>query len=316
MAIGLFMKLDFEKRISAVRKFNRGFAKRIGLLQEGLLNSPYTLTEARILFEIGSHIDYTASDLSTELGFDPGHLSRILSRLENNGLLTKVRSETDGRQRFLHLTPKGKEVFQIMNTRADNEVARMLDVLSDEKQEKLLKAMDTIEDILFENNKEKQPYILRQHEPGDMGWIIYRHGVLYAREYGWDEEFEALVAKICGEFITNYTPKRERCWIAEMDGEIIGSVLLSQSKQSHEIAELHVLLVEPKARGMGLGTRLVEECIKFARRTGYRKITLWTYSALESARRIYEKTGFQLIAEEKRHDFGQNLTGQTWEFNL
>jgi DNA-binding MarR family transcriptional regulator/GNAT superfamily N-acetyltransferase len=309
------MKDNLEKRISDVRRFNRGFAKKIGLLQFGALNKPYTLTEARILFEIGTHSDFTASDLSNLLGLDAGHLSRILSRLEKLRLIKKIRSENDGRQRFLHLTVEGKEAFDLINSRANDKVAQMLNSLSEEEQKQLLGAMRVIGKLLLKNNQEKQPFILRQHEPGDMGWIVHRHGVLYAQEYGWNEEFEALVARICAEFISNYNPKRERCWIAEMDAEIIGSVFLTQSDDKY-VAKLRVLLVEPRARGLGLGTRLVEECIKFARRTGYRKITLWTYSALESARRIYEKTGFQLAAEEKRNDFGQNLTGQAWELIL
>lgn len=311
------MKKDLSERVSAVRKFNRGFAKRIGLLQEGLLESPYSLTEARILFEIGTHTDFTASHLSKELGLDGGHLSRILARLEKRGLIGKTRSEADGRQRFLRLTAKGKEAFELVNSRASDEVAVMLGALSDEEQKRILKAMEAIENLLLKNNNESpQTYILRQHEPGDMGWIVYRHGVLYAQEYGWNEEFEALVAQICADFLNNYNPKRERCWIAELDGEIIGSVFLSQSEDK-DTAKLRVLLVEPRARGMGIGKRLVEECIKFARRAGYKKITLWTYSVLESAGRIYEKSGFQIVSEEKRNDFGQKaLTSQIWELKL
>jgi DNA-binding MarR family transcriptional regulator/GNAT superfamily N-acetyltransferase len=309
------MKDDLRQRVSAVRRFNRGFVRKIGLLQEGLLDSPYSLTEARILFEIGSNTDLTASQLSKELGFDGGHLSRILARLEKRKLIEKIRSKTDGRQMFLRLTQKGEEGLDFLNRRADNEISQILDALSEEEQNRLLKSMEAIENLLLERSKSPQTYILRQHEPGDMGWIIYRHGVLYAEEYGWNEEFEALVAKICADFLSNYDPKRERCWMAEMDGEVVGSVFLAQTVDK-EIARLRVLLVEPKGRGTGLGTRLVEECIKFARRAGYRKITLWTYSVLESARRIYEKTGFQLVNEEKRHDYGHELTGQTWELNL
>jgi DNA-binding MarR family transcriptional regulator len=221
------MKQNLEERISAVRRFNRRYAKKIGLLREGLLESSYSLTEARILFEIGTHPAFTASDLSQSIGIDGGQLSRILSRLEKRALVKKVRSETDGRQRFLHLTAKGTEAFDLINNRADDEIAEMLGVLSEEEQKRLLKAMDAIEDILLKNNKSdksSQTYILRQHEPGDMGWIVYRHAVLYAQEYGWNEEFEALVSGICSEFLSNYNAKKERCWIAEMDGETVGSV--------------------------------------------------------------------------------------------
>ena len=312
------MKQSLEERVSAVRRFNRRFAKKIGLLQEGLLESPYSLTEARILFEIGSHPSFTASDLYQSTGIDAGQLSRILSRLEKRALIKKVRSETDGRQRFLHLTTKGTEAFDLINNRANDEIAEMLGVLSEEEQKRLLKAMDAIQDILLKNNKSgksSQTYILRQHEPGDLGWIVYRHGALYAQEHGWNEKFEALVSRICSEFLSNYNAKKERCWIAEMDGEMVGSVILAKSSEE-DVAKLRVFLIEPKARGFGLGTRLVEECIRFARRAGYRKITLRTYSLLTSARRIYEKTGFQIVSEETRNDFGHELTGQTWELIL
>jgi DNA-binding MarR family transcriptional regulator/GNAT superfamily N-acetyltransferase len=309
------MTESLSQRVSAMRRFNRGFAKRIGLLQEGLLESPYSLTEARILYEIGSNTDFTASDLSAAIGIDAGHLSRILSRLEKRELIEKLRSETDGRQRFLRLTQKGKEAFELVNNRADDEIAEILGALSEEQQKRLLKAMGTIESILLKNDKKSPIYVLRPYEAGDMGWIIHRHGILYAQEYGWNEEFEALVAKICAEFISHYNPKKERCWIAEMDGEIVGSVMVVQSDDKN-IAQLRVLLVEPKGRGLGLGSRLVQECINFARRAGYGKMTLRTYSALESARRIYEKTGFELVREEKRHDFGHDLTKQIWELIL
>lgn len=309
------MKRSLAERVAAVREFNRGFAKRIGLLQEGLLDSPYSLTEARVLFEVGSHTDYTASALSQELGLDAGHLSRMLSRLEKRGLLRKVRSESDGRQRFLHLTTRGRAAFDLLNDRANTEVERLLGVLTEEEQGRLLQAMRKIEGTLLKGGESRRTYVLRQHEPGDMGWIVHRHGVLYARAYGWNEEFEAMVARICADFLGNYNPKRERCWIAEMDGEIVGSVMLVQDGAA-DVARLRVLLVEPEARGLGLGARLVEECVKFARRCGYRRIRLWTYSALEAARRIYEKNGFEIVAEEKRRDFGRRLTGQTWELKL
>ncbi len=274
------------------------------------------------MFEIGTNTDFTASHLCRELGLDGGHLSRILAKLEKSGLLKKTPSETDARQRFLRLTQEGKEAFDLINSRADADISRMLDPLSEEEQKRVLKAMEVIENLLLKDRESsassssRQSYILRQHEPGDMGWIIYRHGVIYAQEYGWNEEFEALVAQICADFLNNYNPKRERCWIAEMDGEIIGSVFLSQGDET-ETAKLRVLLVEPRARGMGVGKRLVEECIKFARRAGYRRITLRTYSALAAAGRIYEKTGFRIVSEEKRNDFGQDaLTGQVWELEL
>lgn len=303
-----------EEKIAAVRQFNRFFTRQIGVLREGLLHSPYPLTDARILFELGHGSQMTASRLARELGLDTGYLSRILTRLEQQGLLEKMRSANDGRQFFLSLTPEGKEAFTLLDQRSRDEVSEMLDDLSAENQQRLLKAMHTIESVLTRGFKFSEPFVLRPHEPGDMGWVTHRHGVLYAQEYGWDEHFEALVAQIVADFITNYNHERERCWIAEMNGEIIGSVFVVRS--SDTVAKLRLLLVEPKARGMGLGTRLVEECIRFARRRGYQKMMLWTNSVLVEARHIYQKTGFKLVAEEAHHSFGHDLVGETWELLL
>ncbi|HLJ33516.1 MAG TPA: bifunctional helix-turn-helix transcriptional regulator/GNAT family N-acetyltransferase [Ktedonobacteraceae bacterium] len=303
-----------EERIGAVRQFNRFFTRQIGVLREGLLHSPYTLTEARILFELGQREHVTASDLCRELGLDAGYLSRILARLEQQGLLEKVRPDNDGRQRLLRLTPEGTSAFTLLDQRSLDEVSEMLNDLSEEEQQRLLKAMQTIESVLTKGLKYSEPFFLRSHEPGDMGWVTHRHGTLYAQEYGWDEHFEALVAQIVADFINNYKPERERCWIAEMNGEIVGSVFVVQSSET--VAKLRLLLVEPKARGLGLGTRLVEECIRFARRRGYQKLMLWTNSVLLEARHIYQKTGFKLVAEEAHHSFGHDLIGETWELIL
>jgi DNA-binding MarR family transcriptional regulator/GNAT superfamily N-acetyltransferase len=303
-----------EEKISTVRQFNRFFTRQIGVLREGLLHSPYPLTDARILFELGQGDQITASRLGRELGLDAGYLSRILARLDQQGLLEKVRSENDGRQFLLSLTAAGREAFALLDQRSREEVSEMLDDLSEEDQQRLLKAMQTIESMLSKGFKFSEPFVLRPHEPGDMGWVAHRHGVLYAQEYGWDEHFEALVAQIVADFINHYNPARERCWIAEMDGEIIGSVFVVQSSET--VAKLRLLLVEPKARGLGLGTRLVEECIRFARRRGYQKLVLWTNDVLLEARHIYKKTGFQLVAEEAHHSFGHDLIGETWELVL
>ncbi len=256
----------------------------------------------------------TASDLCRELGLDAGYLSRILARLEQQGLLEKVRPDNDGRQRLLRLTTEGSNAFALLDQRSLDEVSEMLNDLSEEEQQRLLKAMQTIESVLTKGLKYSEPFFLRSHESGDMGWVTYRHGALYAQEYGWDEHFEALVAQIVADFINNYKPERERCWIAEMNGEIVGSVFVVQSSET--VAKLRLLLVEPKARGLGLGTRLVEECIRFARRRGYKKLMLWTNSVLVEARHIYKKTGFTLIAEEAHHSFGHDLVGETWELVL
>ena len=263
-----------EDRVSAVRHFNRFITRQIGALREGLLHSPYSLTESRIIFELANRENLTASDIMHELGLDAGYLSRILAGLEGKGLIEKTRSESDGRQRLLHLTSEGWKAFELLDKRSRDEVIWMLSDLSEEDQQRLLKAMQTIEDVFSKGFKYSHPYILRLHEPGDMGWVTHRHGVLYAEEYGWDEHFEALVAQIVADFVNNYNPKKERCWIAEMDGSIVGSVFVVQ--ESEKVAKLRLLLVEPMARGLGLGTRLVEECIRFARRSGYEKLVLWT----------------------------------------
>src|SRR5215216_1127782 len=305
---------DLATRIEAVRRFNRFFTRRIGVLRGGLLHTPYSLTEARILFEISRRDGLTASDLSRELGLDPGYLSRILARLGRRGLIDKVRSETDGRQRLLSLTSEGQDAFSLLDARSREEVAEMLGEHSEEDQRRLLEAMWTIESVLTRGFKFSEPFFLRQHEPGDMGWVVHRHGVLYAREYGWDERFEALVARIVADFIDYYDPAKERCWIAEMDGEIVGCVFVV--KASDTVAKLRLLLVEPEARGLGLGTHLVEECIRFARGRGYEKLTLWTNSVLDAARRIYEEKGFELVEEAEHHSFGHDLVGQNWELAL
>jgi DNA-binding MarR family transcriptional regulator/GNAT superfamily N-acetyltransferase len=308
---------DFETRVDAVRRFNRFFTRRTGVLREGLLHSPYSLAEACILFEVAQRdLALTASDLSRELGLDPGYLSRMLARLEQQGLIDKLRSETDARRRLLSLTPEGKEAFSSLDARSREEVAEMLDDFSEGDQRRLLEAMRTIQEIIDGGKgfKFSEPFLLRQHEPGDMGWIVHRHGVLYAEEYGWDERFEALVARIIADFVNDYDPARERCWIAEIGGEIVGCVFVVRA--SDTVAKLRLLLVEPEARGLGLGGRLVEECIRFARSRGYEKLTLWTNSVLGAARRIYEEHGFELVEEEEHRSFGKDLVGQNWELAL
>jgi DNA-binding MarR family transcriptional regulator/GNAT superfamily N-acetyltransferase len=305
-----------QERITAVRQFDRFFTRQVGALREGLLHSPYSLTEARILFELAHSATLTASDLCRALGLDPGYLSRILASFEQRGLLDKVRSESDGRQRLLRLTPSGGDAFALLDQRARDEASELLSGLGDEDQERLLQAMETIERVLDKQRgfKFSEPFFLRLHEPGDMGWVVHRHGVLYAQEYGWDQHFEALVAQIVSDFITNYDPTRERCWIAEMGGEIVGSVFVVRA--SDQVAKLRLLLVEPRARGLGLGSRLVEECIRFARRAGYQKLTLWTNSVLTDARRIYAKAGFKLVDQEENRAFGHDLVSETWELSL
>jgi DNA-binding MarR family transcriptional regulator/GNAT superfamily N-acetyltransferase len=305
---------DLEARVEAIRRFNRLFTRRIGVLREGLLHSSYSLTEARVLFELANRENLSASELVRELGLDPGYMSRTLGGLERQGLVEKVRSETDGRRRILSLTAEGEEAFKVLDRRSREEVSEMLGGLSEEEQRRLLEAMRTIEGIFEKGLKFSEPFVLRPHEPGDMGWVVHRHGVLYAGEYGWDERFEALVARIVADFIDGFDPKKERCWIAEMGGDRVGCVFVV--KASDTVAKLRLLLVEPEARGVGLGSRLVEECIRFARNRGYEKLTLWTNSVLDAARHIYEEHGFVLVEEEEHHSFGHDLVGQNWELAL
>jgi len=307
-------RTDLDGRVAAVRSFNRFFTRKIGVLREGLLHTPYSLTEARILFEIAHRDEATASDLSPELGLDPGYLSRILSGLERRGLIEKTPSETDARKRLLSLTPEGRDAFSLLDARSREEVAELLGELSEGEQRRLFEAMRTIEGILSEGFKFSELFFLRTQEPGDMGWVVQRHGELYFREYGWDERFEALVARIVADFVDGYDPAKERCWIAEMEGERVGCVFCV--RESDTVAKLRLLLVEPRARGLGLGDRLVEECIRFAKSRGYEKLTLWTNSVLDAARHIYEEKGFELVEEEAHHSFGKDLVGQNWELEL
>ncbi len=303
-----------SQRAEAVRRFNRFYTQQIGVLQEGLLSSPFSLTEGRVIYELAHHETTTATELGNELGLDAGYLSRILGEFKQRGLIDKKPSKEDGRQSLLWLTEQGQQAFAMLNARSHHEIEAMLSGLPTGDQKRLLQAMLSIEKLLDAQPEHSLPYLLRMHQPGDMGWVVYRHGVLYAEEYGWDEHFEALVAEIVANFIQNFDAKKERCWIAEMDGEIVGSVFLVI--KSEQVAKLRLLLVEPKARGMGIGTRLVDECIRFARRVGYQKITLWTNSVLSAARHIYEKAGFRLVEQDAHHSFGHDLVGETWELEL
>jgi DNA-binding MarR family transcriptional regulator/N-acetylglutamate synthase-like GNAT family acetyltransferase len=304
-----------DQPIDAVRRFNRFYTRRIGVLKPGLLNSPYSLAEGRVLYELAHREKSTASELCEELELDPGYVSRILRGFGKRSLIARTPSKSDGRQSLLSLTEEGRKAFETLNARSQGEIRTMLDDLSDAQQRQIIEAIEIIERLLgAQPAPNKVPYLLRAHQPGDMGWIVHRQGILYAQEYGWDERFEALAADIVAKFIHHFDPKRERCWIAEKDGEIVGSVFLV--KQSKTVAKLRLLLVEPKARGLGIGGRLVNECIRFARQTGYRKITLWTNSVLHAARHIYQQAGFHLVQEEPHHSFGHDLVSQTWELTL
>ena len=303
-----------EDRIEAVRRFNRIYTLKIGLLEEGHLNSSFSLTETRVLYELARRDNATATELTSDLHLDAGYISRILRRFEKAGLIVKRPSEVDGRRNLLSLTAKGEKAFAPLNKAAIEQMRVMLGSLSDSEQNRVVEAMDTIETLLGDRPEPKVPYILRPHRPGDIGWVVHRHGVLYSQEYGWDEGFEALVAEILAKFIKEFDPKRERCWIAEREGENVGCVFLV--KESDEVGRLRTLLVEPSARGLGIGARLVDECLRFARQVGYRKVVLWTNDILASARRIYQAAGFKLIEEEKGHSFGHDMVFQTWELEL
>jgi DNA-binding MarR family transcriptional regulator/GNAT superfamily N-acetyltransferase len=300
--------------IAAVRRFNRFYTKHIGVLREGHLDSPFSLTEVRVLYELAHHDAPTATDLARELEIDPGYLSRILRKFEQRDLIEKTRSESDARQTHLRLSEAGRDAFAGLDTRADDEIAALVARVGEHDRARLTGAMHAIEQMLGARSGPSAPYLIRTHQPGDIGWVVYRHGVLYAREYGLDERFEALVAQIVAEFVQNFDPRRERCWIAEKDGERVGSIFLV--KKTDEIAKLRLLLVEPTARGLGIGQRLVDECLRFARQARYRRMTLWTQSNLDSARRIYESAGFKLLNEEKHAMFGPELVAQNWDLEL
>lgn len=306
---------DADRRVAAVRRFNRFYTRRIGALGEGHLSTPFSLTEARVMYELAHRDGPTATDVGRELGLDAGYLSRILRGFGARGLVEKRPSDADARRSVLALTPAGRAAFADLDARAADDVRAMLDGLSDERRRRLAEAMRAVEELLDPPaDPDAPPYTLRPHRPGDMGWVTYRHGALYWREYGWNEEFEALVAEIVAEFIRGFDPARERCWMAERDGEIVGSVFLVRA--TDEVAKLRLLLVEPHARGLGLGRRLVDECVGFARQAGYRRITLWTNHPLVAARAIYQKAGFRLVAQAPHHSFGQDLVGETWELEV
>jgi DNA-binding MarR family transcriptional regulator/N-acetylglutamate synthase-like GNAT family acetyltransferase len=301
-------------RVEAVRRFNRFYTQTIGVLHEGLLESPFSLTEVRVLYEIAHRPDPTASEIVKSLGLDAGYVSRMLRSFEKRGLVVRTRSESDGRRSHLALTEHGRATFAELDERAHGEVGALLDRLSSAEQDRLVEAIAAVEGLLGERPEPKVPYILRPPRPGDMGWVIHRHGALYCREYGWDERFEALVAEVVANFMRDFDPTHERCWIAERDGRVVGSIFLC--KRSKTIAQLRLLLVEPDARGLGIGARLVDECTAFARQAGYRKIVLWTNRGLDAARRIYEAAGYRLVSEEPHDKFGSGLIAQVWELKL
>jgi DNA-binding MarR family transcriptional regulator/N-acetylglutamate synthase-like GNAT family acetyltransferase len=322
--------------VDAIRRFNRFYTRQIGVLQEKLLKSPFSLTEGRVLYEIGFHGDTgtpratapTAVDLARALGIDGGYLSRILQRFARRRLITRTTSSADARQAHLALTERGQAALAPLQKLAQDEVGVMLASLSPTERARVVDAMHLIQRSLVrpgddavtdpaaadEHERDAESCSLREHRAGDMGWIVSRQGALYTEEYGWTMEYEALAADIVAQFLKNFDPQRERCWIAEREGAPVGAVMIV--KQSKTIAKLRLLHVERTARGLGIGTRLVEECIRFSRAVGYRKITLWTQSNLVAARHIYKAAGFTCVANEPHHSFGKDLIGETWELAL
>jgi DNA-binding MarR family transcriptional regulator/predicted N-acetyltransferase YhbS len=312
---------DAAERIAALRHFNRFYTRRIGVVHEGHLESRFSLAESRLLWELAHAGDTTATELAATLELDAGYLSRLLRGFKERGLVRSSRSAADARQTRLSISAAGRRAFAPLDRRSQAEVAALLAPLSDAQQRELLAAMARIEDLLGERAR-TQPFVLRAHRPGDIGWVVSRHGALYAQEYGWDIGFEALVARIAAHFIEHFDASREACWIAERDGSRIGCVFLVQARdeatQAVEpgTAQLRMLLVEPAARGLGLGVALVDECERFARQVGYRRIRLWTNSLLRAARGIYQRAGYKLLASEPHHSFGHDLVGETWELEL
>jgi len=302
-----------DPQVDAIRAFNRFYTRKIHVI-DGAASRPFSLAEARVLYELAHRERPTATDVRKELGLDAGYMSRIVREFERRKLVTRERSRTDEREKFLSLTAKGRKAFAPLDQRSNRDVEAMLEELSPAARKELVHSAQTIRRLLGDKAGEKVPYLLRQHQPGDLGWIVHRQAILYADEYGWDGTYEALAAEIVAQFIKNYDPSRERCWIAEKDGSRVGGVFVG--KASNEVARLRLLHVEAEARGLGIGKRLVEECVRYARQAGYQKMTLWTQSILLAARHIYKQVGFRVVHEEQHHSFGKDLTAETWELSL
>ena len=300
--------------VHAVRRFNRFYTRLIGALDEGFVKSPFSLTEVRILYELAHRDEATATIVGRELALDAGYLSRLLRRFRKDGLVRMQASAADARQTLLRLTAKGRRTVSTLEARTNRDVAQLLATVGASDGRRLLHAMTTIERLLGDREAPRVPFVIRPPDPGDLGWIVHRHGALYAQEQRYSTEFEALVATIVGDFGRTHDPAKERCWIAERDGEIAGSIFAV--RESDEVAKLRLLFVEPSARGLGIGARLVDECVRFVRGRGYRTLTLWTQSDLHAARRLYEQAGFQLVESSPHHSFGRDLIGETWTLAL
>jgi DNA-binding MarR family transcriptional regulator/GNAT superfamily N-acetyltransferase len=319
--------LDRDRHIAAARRFNRFYTRQIGVLRKNFLDSPYSLGEARVIYEIAKDRSPTASDIGRALDLDAGYLSRVLRNFEKRGLLERKVSKTDARQSHLALSSRGRKAFALLDDLSQRDIGAMLDKLAPSDQSRLIVAMDTIETLLeaapetaseaaskSKSDQAKPRYRLHDPAPGDYGWIVKRHAELYAQEYKWREPFEGVCAQIVADFVNKFDAKRERCWIAKIDGENVGSIFVA--KDSDEVARIRLLLVDPKARGLGLGAKLTEEAVRFAREAGYKKMTLWTHSVLKAARHIYQKAGFNLIRSEKRKSWSQPVVSEYWDLDL
>lgn len=303
-------------QVNTVRRFNRFYARRMGLLGGKSLHGAYSLPETRVLFEIAHGGAATARELGDRLELDTPYLSRTLRAFEEGGLIKRKVSDEDRRHLRITMTAAGRATVAEIEKAQSAELEGVLSELSDPERVRLSEAMHSIEAILGERSETPAPFVLRPHQPGDMGWVTWRHGVLYSQMYGWNDRFEALVAQVTADFLRDFDPSRERCWIAEREGEIVGCVFLVAHTERKGVARLRLLLVEPHARGMGIGRRLIQECVRFATSSGYRTVTLWTNSVLDSARHLYEQEGFELVEEEVHDTFGKELVGQTWEIAL
>jgi DNA-binding MarR family transcriptional regulator/GNAT superfamily N-acetyltransferase len=305
-----------QRRIAAVRSFNRFYTRQIGVLRKNFLDSPYTLGEARVLYEIGRRRQATATDIGRALGLDAGYLSRVLRNFEKSGLIARTAAAEDARRSYLALTVRGKKIMASLDARSQRDVSDMLGRLGPADQARLMAAMNTIETLLGAGREEERQsgYILRTPRPGDFGWVVKRHAELYAQEYQWKEPFEGVCAQIVADFINTFDAKRERCWIAEMNGENVGCVFVA--KETPDVARIRLLLVDPKARGLGLGAGLTDECIKFARSAGYNKMTLWTHRVLTAARHIYQKAGFKLTRSGQHKNWGPLVVSEHWDLEL
>jgi DNA-binding MarR family transcriptional regulator/N-acetylglutamate synthase-like GNAT family acetyltransferase len=307
---------NIERRVEAVRRFARFYTRRIGVLQDRFLQSPFSLAEARVLYELTQSEATTATAIASKLGLDAGYLSRMLRGFAQRGLIARTVAPDDRRRTLLSLTARGRKAFAPLEKRSHDEAAAMLRKLAAADQDRVVAAMGTIERLIGERPAEadRPAVMLRAPQPGDMGWVVARHGALYAQDYGWGARFEGLVAEIVAEMIVNHDPTRERFWIADMAGEPVGSVFVV--KAADDVAKLRLLLVEPSARGLGIGARLVDECVSFARAAGYKKMTLWTHSVLTAARHIYQNAGFARVAQTSHAEWGVEVVSETWEMEL